>query len=224
MGLLELVAVGLVVLRLFAVLRTLWSNLRLPTANSMAAGITAGPDGNLWFAEYHGNKIGRITTSGTITEFPILTTYGGPEGITAGPDGNLWFAEYSYGKIGRITTAGAVTEFQVPGTSSPWRIATGPDGNLWFTDLIGDKIGRITTAGTITEFSVQPHPLSPRASRLDRTGLSGSRKRLRDKLAVSPQPAPSARPDPNREWSAPRYRARTGRRPVVHRNRQQLAE
>jgi len=24
--------------------------------------ITAGPDGNLWFAEFQGNKIGRITT------------------------------------------------------------------------------------------------------------------------------------------------------------------
>ena len=32
----------------------------------------AGPDGNLWFTEPNdGNSIGRITTSGKITEFPI---------------------------------------------------------------------------------------------------------------------------------------------------------
>ena len=28
---------------------------------SLPRGSTAGPDGNLWFAEYIGNKIGRIT-------------------------------------------------------------------------------------------------------------------------------------------------------------------
>jgi streptogramin lyase len=39
-------------------------------------GITAGPDGNLWFTE--SGKIGRITPSGTITEFslPAFTTHG----------------------------------------------------------------------------------------------------------------------------------------------------
>ena len=35
-----------------------------PHGNSGPAGITAGPDGALWFAEVVGNKIGRITTDG----------------------------------------------------------------------------------------------------------------------------------------------------------------
>jgi eukaryotic-like serine/threonine-protein kinase len=35
----------------------------VPTASSSPSGITAGPDGNLWFTEYDGNKIGRITSS-----------------------------------------------------------------------------------------------------------------------------------------------------------------
>jgi hypothetical protein len=33
----------------------------LPTANSYPYEITAGPDGNIWFAEAGANKIGRIT-------------------------------------------------------------------------------------------------------------------------------------------------------------------
>jgi virginiamycin B lyase len=67
-------------------------------------GITAGPDGNLWFTD-EGNlsagsgKIGRITTSGAITEFGSLSN---PTQITPGPDGNLWFTETGNGKIGRI--------------------------------------------------------------------------------------------------------------------------
>ena len=32
-----------------------------PTGDSGPAGITLGPDGNLWFTEYIANKIGRIT-------------------------------------------------------------------------------------------------------------------------------------------------------------------
>ena len=39
----------------------------VPTAGGGALDITAGPDGNLWFTEGTGNKIGRITTAGTIT-------------------------------------------------------------------------------------------------------------------------------------------------------------
>ena len=55
--------------------------------------IAAGPDGNLWFTESPA-KIGRITTAGVVTEFPIPTAQSLPVGIAAGPDGNLWFTEY----------------------------------------------------------------------------------------------------------------------------------
>jgi hypothetical protein len=49
-------------------------------------GITAGPDGALWFTNYGNNSIGRITTTG------VVHLYAGagiddPDGITAGPDG-----------------------------------------------------------------------------------------------------------------------------------------
>src|SRR6266851_3559054 len=44
----------------------------IPTTDSESFDITAGPDGNLWFTEFNGNKIGRINTAGTtITEFSV---------------------------------------------------------------------------------------------------------------------------------------------------------
>ncbi len=115
----------------------------IPTASTFPRGITAGPDGNLWFTEYSGNKIGRITPAGFITEFPIPPTSSNPFGITAGPDGNLWFAEDGSNNIGRITPAGVVTgEFSIPtGDSRPFGITAGPDGNLWFTEFNGNNIG-----------------------------------------------------------------------------------
>ena len=87
-------------------------------------GITAGPDGALWFTELDGNKIGRITTAGTITEFTIPTGGSNPIGITAGPDGALWFTEGNGNKIGRITTTATpgdpqITEFALTASSFP---------------------------------------------------------------------------------------------------------
>ena len=75
----------------------------IPTPGSDTCGITAGPDGNLWFTERFGNNIGRITPAGRIAEFPIPTAGSASEGIALGPDGNLWFAETLGDKIGRVS-------------------------------------------------------------------------------------------------------------------------
>jgi streptogramin lyase len=108
----------------------------------------------LWFTEFLGNKIGRITTSGAFTEFAIPTAGGTPVGIAAGSDGALWFTELSGNKVGQIAVNGIVAEFPVPTPGgAPVAIAAGPDGALWFTEDAG-KIGRLTTAGGITEFPI----------------------------------------------------------------------
>jgi virginiamycin B lyase len=62
----------------------------------------------LWFAEF--TKIGRVTTSGVFTEYPIPTPASEPIGIVSGPDRALWFTEALGDKIGRVTTSGAFTE------------------------------------------------------------------------------------------------------------------
>ena len=125
---------------------------------STAAGsfmIAAGPDGNLWFTEPSANKIGKITPSGTITQYSVPTLLSGPEGIAAGPDGNLWFTESSANKIGRITPAGAITEFPLSlGAHQPIGITAGPDGKLWFAEYAVDKIGKISTTGAVTEYQL----------------------------------------------------------------------
>jgi streptogramin lyase len=124
----------------------------IPTAGAQPRGITAGPDGNVWFTEFVGNRIGRIRPDGTITEFPLVAG-SQPSAIVAGPDGNLWFTELGRNRIGRITPAGGITEFVVPtAASQPEGITVGPDNNLWFTEYSGNKIGRISTTGAITEF------------------------------------------------------------------------
>jgi streptogramin lyase len=139
-------------------------------AEETLGGITAGPDGNLWFTETDlaatpsPSKIGRITPKGVVTEFPVSPTNALLGSITAGPDGNLWFVEFVLrsseptagpSKIGRITPNGALTEFPIYASAEgpPEDIVAGPDGNLWFTELEG-HIEKITPNGVITEFSL----------------------------------------------------------------------
>jgi hypothetical protein len=69
-----------------------------------ALGTVAGQRGIIDSA----NKIGRITTTGVLTEFPVPTSNSAPTGIALGSDGNLWFTEVGANKIGRITTAGVL--------------------------------------------------------------------------------------------------------------------
>jgi len=124
-------------------------------AGSSPAGITAGPDGNVWFVEERGDRIGRLSPTGTLTEFPISVPGSFARDIATGSDGNLWFTELT-GRIGRITPSGVVTESTIPlRPAEPISIAAGSDGNLWFTDNY-DRIGRLTTAGIITYFVLTP--------------------------------------------------------------------
>ncbi|HEV2236945.1 MAG TPA: Virginiamycin B lyase [Ktedonobacterales bacterium] len=123
--------------------------------------LTTGPDGALWFtaaslsfAPNYG-AIGRITTSGVVTWFPVPDKDGSPVSIVTATDGALWFTEPGANAIGRLTTAGGFTSFAVPTAKSfPYRITPGPDGALWFTEHDTSRIGRITLQGKITEYII----------------------------------------------------------------------
>jgi streptogramin lyase len=121
-------------------------------AKGSLVGITAGPDGNIWFT--YGDKIGKITSQGIITSYP-LRALSGPAMITSGAGDTLWFTEMGApdigttaitgNKIGKITTRGVVTEYPIPtepseGEVMPYGIAMGFDGNPWFTEIRGNKV------------------------------------------------------------------------------------
>jgi virginiamycin B lyase len=163
----------------------------LSNANVEAPSIVAGPDGALWFTEscplFTGatqcpnGRIGRMTTSGKVSEVALPTANSSPEAIAVGRDGALWFTEVQCemlqdsrifclrGKLGRVTTAGVITEFRLPRGSdgdpifAPAGIAAGRDGALWFglnacevleggVECSDPRIGRITTGGDMSGF------------------------------------------------------------------------
>jgi len=59
--------------------RGTFTEFALADTTATPIGITAGSDGNLWFAQKKANKIGRMSTSGAFAEFDLPTPNAGPD-------------------------------------------------------------------------------------------------------------------------------------------------
>jgi streptogramin lyase len=120
--------------------------------------IVQGPNGVLYFTT-NSNRLGRITTAGTIQSF-IETPFDVGDSL-ARRGNNLWINDFNTGSIWRYNVPnGVFTEF--PTGSTPLDVAVDPNGIVWFTgtDANGDgQIGR----------------LNPRNGRLTSTPVTGSR-------------------------------------------------
>ena len=83
----------------------------LPRANAGPGDITAGPDGAMWFLELSGtmdgiqpdgNRVGRISMRGEITEYQIPSAGNSPINIAVGPDRNVWYTKDA--ALGRVSS------------------------------------------------------------------------------------------------------------------------
>lgn len=110
----------------------------LPVAHSYPTTMTAGPDGNFYFVDPGGSKVGVLDpTTHAVSEFDITpVAHPDPEGITVGPDNQIWFTLKGDGRLAQIDTKFHVVEQFGTGYtgSAPEQITGGPQGKLWFTD------------------------------------------------------------------------------------------
>jgi virginiamycin B lyase len=127
-------------------------------------GLVSGPGGLLWFADYGNDKVGTISTSGTVNEYPLPAGVS-PLGIAVGSDGNLWVSCTGPSEIVKVSPSGSVLATYSTGISAgeqPEYIVAASNGRLYFTEAAfsvskHDKIARITTGGAISEIgSVAP--------------------------------------------------------------------
>ncbi|HTZ54248.1 MAG TPA: hypothetical protein VMB20_04230 [Candidatus Acidoferrum sp.] len=93
-------------------------------------------DGNLWFTEP--SSIGRMTPSGTLTEFPIAVGDGACCSIIVQPpNGTLWFID-AHG-IGHMDIHGNfLGDYALPNNEVANSLTLGPDGNIWYSETIGN--------------------------------------------------------------------------------------
>jgi virginiamycin B lyase len=147
----------------------------LPTPGSCPGGITAGPDGALWFTEEGTSRIGRMTASGGFAGEVTIPNSANPvpcldpsfipplDQITVGDDNRLYFTEPRDNQIGSIDPFNPGASLVEYGTANglttgaqPEGITRGPDGKIWFTEAGLGKIGRLdpaaNPANAITEY------------------------------------------------------------------------
>ncbi len=127
--------------------------------------MVSGPGGDLWFgysvsnsAQEWQNFIGRVTTAGQITSFPI-SSFGKKSpflvySLAVGADGNLWFTE-GVGKpfvLGRMSPSGVVTRLPFHQVIIG-RVEDGADGSFVLTgqnSTFEQEVFHATTAGAVT--------------------------------------------------------------------------
>lgn len=121
----------------------------VPGLQSQNWSIMTGPDDALWFTSFNVTSlVGRITTSGAVTTWPLGTC---PAQMALGADGKLWVTECFGPTFHRIELDGsstAVTPLGMPAEAYKYEMTTGPDGALWFgstsqTSATGSRIGRL---------------------------------------------------------------------------------
>lgn len=122
------------------------------TPNAGPTAVVAAQDGAIWFTENNAAKLGRLSPTGAMSEYP-LTPATSATGLVQGADNYFYFMDPAQNKIGRISliTPGAVTEYDVPTAgafpvppSFPGALVVGADARIYFTEPLGNKIGQLT--------------------------------------------------------------------------------
>jgi virginiamycin B lyase len=127
--------------------------------------VASAGGGGIWFLQREDggyDSVGRISSSGQVSEFPIPDHESGPKSIVEGHEGDAWFTEYFADKIGRVTPTGQITGYQLPEGSRPTGITVDGEGNIWVAESGADAIGRITPEGVMSNISL-PSLVSPGA-------------------------------------------------------------
>lgn len=125
-------------------------------AGAAAGSMTLGGDGALWFTDPQNNAIGRMSTSGAFSEYPLPSSnalgepWFGLWQIATACDGSVWFTEPNAGKIARIDAAGTIAEFAMPSAGSyPDAISSSGKQKcsapqVWVAEQRANKIAAVT--------------------------------------------------------------------------------
>lgn len=119
-------------------------------------GITAGPDGKIWFVDsgnhVGGTFVGRMATSGAIasSDLVLLPTSQLGLALSSGSDGNMWVAQgqtIEKMPVG-VSETSQITSYPLGhNTGGFGAVVPGPDGRMWFG--WNKQLGAVTTPGGV---------------------------------------------------------------------------
>lgn len=159
----------------------LWQRLKLPDVGGLISSMAFDSKGNLWFAAYEKNVIGKISPltptlspkgrgdsgvnlspkgqgglSEKVTLYTIPTPKSSPGNILIDSNDNIWFTEFAGLKIARLSQDGEFKEYPLP-PEEEWvvTLAFDRDGEIWFSTLMNYNIFRLNPeTGAIKEYTV----------------------------------------------------------------------
>jgi virginiamycin B lyase len=163
-------------------------------------GIARGLDGALWFTESQlsaggGNRVGRLTTDGQLTEYPLPSANALPTCITAGRD-LVYVCESRTSRIAEVGRTGAVTERELPGaaagSAAVAAVAT-IDGRVWIVvgrqnsgAAGGGEVAILGRDGSFTNYQVPASAAVREGAAVDASGqlwfVAGSAEVMRMRL------------------------------------------
>ena len=129
-----------------------------------------GPDGSIYIAVMHGNRIARFEPkSRTFREWD-LPDGARPHGLVVAGDGKVFYTGNGNGSIGELdpATGKVVSHFTPSQGGSPHTAVLDDEGNVWFTGQGGGYLGKLDRkSGKITEHAM---PGGPYGLAIDRQG------------------------------------------------------
>lgn len=165
---------------LYTVAETTIRQFSLPHANSGLMRPAVDAQGDIWFGEMTGNRLGRLDPhTGQIEEWRVPHADYGLMGIVIDAENHVWFAEQNAGYIGEFfpTTQTFKVYPTTPrardgGPSGPNDLVFDQQGHLWFTELGADRIGRLdVTTGQLKEYPLPgATPVAPYGVTVDHQG------------------------------------------------------
>jgi PASTA domain/NHL repeat len=148
---------------------------------SSPKGLAVDGLGNVYIAEYHGDRVRKVNPAG------IITTYAGsgirgdtgdggpataarlfaPRGLAVDGQGNLYIADHYNHRIRKVDSSGTITRFAGtsagfsgdggPATSAqlhyPEHVTTDESGNVYIADSSNRRVRKVSPSGTITTFA-----------------------------------------------------------------------
>ncbi|MDX1376554.1 MAG: hypothetical protein R3357_13375, partial [Burkholderiales bacterium] len=104
-----------------------------------------GPDGSVYIAVMHGNRIARFDVASRSFKEWVLPAGARPHGLVVAADGKVFYTGNGNGTIGELDPAtGKVIEHRTPsGGGNPHTAVLDAAGDIWFTGQGGGYLGRL---------------------------------------------------------------------------------
>ncbi|MGI9598681.1 MAG: Vgb family protein [Acidimicrobiales bacterium] len=149
-------------------------------------GITATPDGEIYFASLAGSYVGAVSADGSVVELDPPTADQGARRVWSDSSGDIWVSEWNSGQLSRYAPAtDRWTVWPLPGPSpSAYAVYVDEFDHVWVSDFDGNAIHRFDpTTELFDTFALPAQPSNVRQI-LGRQGEVWGAESANDSLVV----------------------------------------